>query len=273
MKYFPNAAFLFALFGVISCVKVEPPEPVPNYSVYGVISPSDEYIQVFLARTFSLDEPFSIDSLKFIPNAKITLTSNGIAKELRLNTKSKEYESLNNGFLRENQTYQLTIYVGKDTISSSTTIPVAPKLVLDKSDVFGNNGQVRVSWDKTSSTKSHYRLTGLVDFDTAFVPFFYWDSETYIWKIESKDFPESKISSPLGNFDFAQYTKAKITIELESLDEALFDFNNKLDAVQIRTSFTKKFEAPVFFKSTVKNAVGVFGSYSKSSIQFNLTKP
>lgn len=273
MKQFGKSlVFLITLLS-LACVKVESPDPVPNYSVYGVISPMDEYIQIFFGKTFALGEAFSIDSMKFVPNAKVTLTSNGVIKELKFNSKSKEYESMNNGFLRENQTYQLNIYVGKDSIFSTTTIPVSPKLILVEGDVSGNNGQVRVSWNKTTTTNANYRLTGAADFDTPFVPFFYWDSEFYVWTAESRNFPESTILSPLGNFDFAQYTDADVTIELESLDAAWYDFEKKLGNLLRQSSFTKKFEAPIFFKSNIKNAVGVFGSYSKNIIQFKITKP
>lgn len=264
---------LLTFWVTLACVKVEPPEPVPNYSVYGILSPTDEYVRVFVANTFALGEAFSIDSMKFVPNAKVTLTSNGVEKELKLNAKTKEYETLNEGFLRENQTYQLNIYVGKDTIYSTTKIPVTPKLVLEKGDVFGNNGQVRVSWNNAAAGNSYYRLTGFVNLNAPFVPFFYWDTERYIWKTESKNFSEAKISSPLGNFDFAQYADADVTIELESLSESLSDYKNNIDAFQTQTPFIKKFEAPIFFKSNIKNAVGVFSSYSKSTIQFKITKP
>lgn len=257
-----------------SCVKVESPQPVPDYSVYGVISPNDEYIRIFVGKTFGIDEPFSLDSMKYLPDAAVTLTSEGTSKTLKLNATTKEYEVLNDGFLRENKTYTLTILTGDDIISAITTIPKAPKLTLDKSETAGNAGQVRVSWDKTIDGRpAYYRLTGTADFNSPFTPYFYWDSSPYLWKTENKNSNGSRIESPLGNFDFSKDTEAEVMIELESLDYALFDFKEKLDAVQVRTDFTKKFEAPIYFASTVKNAVGVFSSSSTSQITFKLKKP
>lgn len=77
----------------------------------------------------------------------------------------------------------------------------------------------------------------------------------------------------MGNFNFIEpFRKAEIEITLQALDENWYDFNLKLDAVQQRTSFSKKFEAPIFFKSNISNAVGVFGSVSENSLKINLNK-
>lgn len=267
--------FITLLIGglIASCIKVEPPAPVPNYSVYGILDDTEENIHVFIGRTFGIDELFSLDSLKHIPNAAVTITSNGVTKMLTLNTVTKEYETKNNGFLRSGQTYKLKAVIGDDVISAETTVPFAPQLRLVKGEVVGNSGQIRVAWNlPLNDNSTYYRLTGGVNFNEPFVPFFYWDAEYYLWQVEGKNVTASTVTSPLGNFDFGKYNNGEVTIELESLDQTWFDFKGKLDAVQNRTSFTKKFEAPIFFKSTIQNAVGVFGSTAKSSLTFNLSK-
>jgi hypothetical protein len=269
---------LFLFFVLIAsqyaCIKVEPPNALPEYSVYSLLNPTDSLIQVFIARTYSLNESFPIDSGRYISGALVKISDGANEMTLELNSYNKVYEAANHGFLKSGKTFYLTVVIGTDTLSSETSIPEAPELKLEQRGVSENSGQVTVSWNKPQPVSNEFfRLTGNVEFNSSFFPFFYWDSTPFLWQTESRLISNDVIYSPVGNFDFAQYDSARIHIVLESLDENWFDFKNKLDAVQLRTSFSKKFEAPVYFNSNVKNAIGLFGSFSQTEINFILSKP
>ncbi|MFN8432061.1 MAG: DUF4249 family protein [Spirosomataceae bacterium] len=263
---------MFSLISLSSCIKVEPPQPLPLYSVYGILNPSDTTIKIFLGKTFSINESFSYDSLKFVPGAKIFIeTHNKTRKQLFLNNDTKEYETPNNGFLIGGNTYYLKISVNGDTLTASTRIPNIATIKLEEKSINNNICEIVVSWDKNlESEYNNFRLIGHVNTNSPIIPGFYWGSDLYLRKINGNDIEGNKIFSPTGSFDITDFSDANISIQLETLDSILYDFIEKLDAVQTRTSFTKKFESPIFFKSNVKNGSGVFGSMTKSELIISL---
>ena len=266
--------FLILVIWQISCISVEQINPVPNYSVYSILNPSDSIIKVFVAKTYGIEEYFSIDSLKYISNGKVILESeNKISKQLFLNKNTKEYVALNDGFLKPGKRYYLTIIIKKDTISSNTKIPEYSEIKVELNNVQNNIGQVIVSWNKTIEPNSqNYRLLGSVNTNSPITPGFFWGEDLFLNKINGKNVSGNNVVSPLGSFDFTSFSNANVLVELEVLDSGLYDFREKLDAIQIQTSFTKKFEAPIFFNSNIDNAVGVFGSMTHSEITINLHK-
>jgi hypothetical protein len=263
---------IFSLICLSSCIKVEPPQPLPLYSVYGILNPSDSIIKIFLGKTFKINESFSFDSLKFVSGAKIFIESdNKTSKQLFLNNDTKEYETPNNGFLIEGNTYYLKISVNGDTVTASTRIPNRATIKLEEKSIINNTCEILVSWDKNSVSESNnFRLIGHVDTNSPITPGFYWGSDLYLRKINGNDIEGNKIFSPTGSFDIKDFSNAYISIQVETVDSILYDFLEKLDAVQTRTSFTKKFESPIFFKSNVNNGSGIFGSITKSELIFSL---
>lgn len=266
--------FLLLSVGLFSCIEVEKPAPLPAYSVYSILNPSDSIISVFLAKTYSLNENFPLDSSKYIPDAEVIISNIDTQKKLTLNPKTKVYEARNNSFLKEGDQYKLEIRLAsEEMISAKTTIPITPKLIIDDQSVNNQTGQIVVSWDRPRPDQNEFfRLLGTIDFQSSFTPFFYWDTELALWQTESRFEAGSKITSPLGNFDFSQNDSVEVKIILESLHEDWYDFNGKLNAFQTRTSFTKKFEAPVYFKSNLNNALGIFSSTTSTELTLKMYK-
>jgi hypothetical protein len=264
--------YFFLLFFVsLGCVRVEEINSIPKYSVYCVLNPDEAKIELFLSNTYAINQNFPIDSGKYIRNAKVVVKSNNRSVTLFLNEKTKKYESPNLNFLKENNEYSLQILINQDTLNAQTFIPSKPNLTVEESTIIKNEAQIRVKWLKDKINKTYYRLLGSVDTGAASNPFFYWDNEFGIWRTSGEYSSENTIRSPIGNFVFPSTSKeVDVLISLESLDNYWYQFKNKLDALLIRDSFTKKFESPIYYQSNITNAVGVFGAFTKTEINLKI---
>jgi hypothetical protein len=253
---------------------VEEIQNIPNYSVYCILNPDAAGIELFLADTYGINEPFPLASGKYIKNARVSIADGSHSKTLLLNEKTKKYEAENLGFVKGNSTYFLRIIIGQDTLNARTFVPSQTELVIEEAEVYENEAIVRVAWEKDKQNNTSYRLSGSVDAGTASNPFFYWGSEFGIWRTAGEYSSDNFIRSPVGNFSFAKALgKVNVQIILESLDNNFYQFRNKLDALLIRDSFTKKFESPIFYTSNVSKAVGIFGAYTKTEIVLEMKNP
>lgn len=267
------AFYLFICTIIVSCIKVEEIQPIPKYSVFGILNASDSITSVFIGKTFVINENFPIDSGKAINGALAQIKGENIVINLQQNKKNKKYEALTKGLLRSGEKYELEIKINGDLLKGETKLPEIPILNILKAEILNSYAQILVSWNKSKKSNLSYRLFGNVDVKAPTFILFYWGTSQGLWKTKDENTKQNTIYSPVGNFNFVEpFKNAEVEIVLQALDENWNDFNSKLDAVQLRTTFSKKFEAPIFFNSNVSNAVGVFGSLSETSKKINLNK-
>ncbi len=271
MKKIALFFFIHILFN--SCIKVEEVQPIPKYSIFGILNPSDSISSIYIGKTYMINEVFNLDSGKAINGAFVKIKGKNFEVNLKQNKLNKKYEAVTKGLFKPGESYELEIIVNTNILKAETIIPDNPVLKIEKAEIINAQPQILVSWRKSKMNNSSYRLFGNVEVNSPTFILFYWGTSQGLWKTKDENTNEKVIYSPIGNFNFIEpFRKAEIEITLQALDENWYDFNLKLDAVQQRTSFSKKFEAPIFFKSNISNAVGVFGSVSENSLKINLNK-
>ncbi|MBX2951542.1 MAG: DUF4249 family protein [Leadbetterella sp.] len=265
--------YLFLLFcfisGLSSCVNVEDAPDIPDTSVYSMISPQDTLIEVFLAKVYRRADFIPLDSGKYIPDAKVYLFSKTDSLELKLNRRTKKYDSRNAEFIKNGETYYLKIYLENKILSAQTRVPDKYTPVITDISVSDNLATLSLEWSKSGDQKGLYRVLSSVDFDTNLLTGFFWGNTGGVLDTQDTYFKGEKIILTDGNFIIPENaTKADLYFSHYSYDEAGYNFIRKLDVIQNRTEFLKHFEAPVFLEYNIDGgAIGVFGSFSNYEIR------
>lgn len=266
MKKAFSSALLFLL--VWSCVVVEKGEILPQYSVYSILTPEDSVINVFVGKVFEIGERFNIDSGKYIKEADVFIQSGDENRKLRFNTRTKSYRAINDGFLKYGQKYIVEVSPANGPkLRAETTIPEKPASLQIAEELEEQDFSVQVKWEDRSNERNFYKLSGETQAErlSLILPLS-WENGGAIWRTNDAYNSGKIINSPLGIINGLDKVTGKldVRISLYSMGESYFLFDRKLEEIQLRNSFTEKFESPIFFPSNIVNGLGFFGSYAKT---------
>lgn len=261
------ALFIFSCL-LLSCIEVDTDITMPRASVFSLVSPSDSIISVFVGRVYERGEPILLDSGKYLSEAKVSIRSSTVIKDLMFNNKTKFYEGVNNSFIQPDEPYTLNVEVEGLSIQGATRVPAQYALTVDTL-----NKEVNVSWKKGSAF-GNYELTGAAVFEGYFQGRFSWGAKGGIWDTADDQHTGETVTAPAGIITFPETVrKVLLNIRLRAYDPHTYDFIKKEEILENRTELFKRLEAPVFLNSNLgENAVGLFGSYTESKTEISIEK-
>ena len=241
--------------------------------------------QLNLYRTVSFFAPDQELPTLFARNANVEISSVEGIDYLQMDSLYNKYycrwEYFYSGTveIKTNLSYQLNIdFNGKSYNATTTTNVIAPKIdsvtyIEEFQDIFGQHEGVVVDFsDEIGPNYYRYQMDRLLDTSTLatlkdnFVPCIIND-ETYpisevgrfVYFDTGKDgLPVKFIVEPAY-----KHREGNVgTVIIQSLDKISADFFNSLDEQRLGT--VNPFVEPVFLKSSIEGAVGVFGTISPS---------
>ncbi len=249
-----------------SCIKVDSVQPLPKYSIYGIIAPHDSLLSVFVGKVYAIGQSFPSDTGKYVSTAKVWLESELGIKELFFNKVTKKYQSLNNNYIKSEKVYTLKIKLNDGEMMEATTVvPNDIQNFTFSKAIIADDFILETSWNDDPKIKNYYKLTGLPQSKSYYSPYFYWDKSLVVWRVGDNE--GKTIKSPQGLLqNISKYDGVYILLTLQNMEKIYFDFDNKLVAIQNRSSFTEKFETPILFESNIKNGLGLFSSYTEKQV-------
>jgi hypothetical protein len=256
---------------IVACIDV--PEPQSNTDkifVYCVINPDDEITNLTLNKLYNVNTIIPVDSGKSIENAVIKIIGDKGNLNLTYNRKNQRYESPSKGFFESENTYILQITNGDKVYRANTTIP--PKHAIQVKNIQKDNNLVtmEIGWNKVGNTPVHFAIFGQVELSSTSFGFFNFGNTSGVWKSKSTS---SYYETPIGNFTFpASFSSSKVILTLRSQEPIWREFEDNLLNVQNRTSFSKNFESPLFFKFNIEGAYGIFSSFQEHQIAIQINQ-
>jgi hypothetical protein len=254
----------------VGCVDVPKPyQSTDKTFVYCVINPDDEITNLTLNKLYDVNTVIPVDSGKSIENAIIKIIGDKGSLNLKYNRKNQRYESPSKGFFESENTYTLQIINGDEVYRATTTIP--PKHTIQVKNIHRDNNLVtmEIGWNKIGNVPVHFAIFGQVELSATAFGFFNFGNTAGVWRAKNT---RNYYETPIGNFTFpASFTFSKVILTLKSQEPVWGEFEDNLINVQNRTSFSKNFESPLFFKFNVEGAYGIFSSFQEQqlTIQFN----
>jgi len=254
----------------VGCIDVPKPNPsVDAVFVYCIINPDEEITHLTLNKFYDVNTVIPVDSGKSIENAGIKIIGDKRSLDLVYNAKSQRYEAPSKGFFESEKTYTLQIAHENKNYRASTTIP--PKHTIQVKNIQKDNNLVtmEIGWNKIGNVPVHFAIFGQVELSATAFGFFNFGNTAGVWRAKNTS---NYYETPIGNFTFpASFTFSKVILTLKSQEPVWGEFEDNLINVQNRTSFSKNFESPLFFKFNVEGAYGIFSSFQEQqlTIQFN----
>jgi Domain of unknown function (DUF4249) len=266
-----SIVYLLISILIVACIDIpEPQSNTNNIFVYCVINPDDEITKVTFNKLYNINTVIPIDSGKSIENAVIKII--GVKGNLNFiyNKKNQRYESLSKGFFESENKYTLQINHGEKVYRANTTIP--PKHTIQVKNIQKDNNLVtmEIGWHKNGNVPVHFAIFGQVELSSTSFGFFNFGNTSGVWKSKNTS---SYYETPIGNFTFpAAYTSSKVILTLKSQEPIWGEFEDNLINVQNRTSFSKNFESPLFFKFNLEGAYGIFSSFQEQQTTIQINK-
>lgn len=256
---------------IVACIDVpEPQSNTDNIFVYCVINPEDEITNLTLNKLYNVNTVIPIDSGKSIENAVIKIIGDKGILNFTYNKKNQRYESPSKGFFESEKMYALQITHGDNICKATTTIP--PKHTIQIKNIQKDNNLVTmdIGWNKIGNVPVHFAIFGQVELSSTTFGFFNFGNTAGVWKSKNTS---SYYETPIGNFFFpASFSSSKVNLTLKSQEPIWGEFEDNLINVQNRTSFSKNFESPLFFKFNVEGAYGIFSSFQEQQITIQINQ-
>lgn len=262
--------FIFSTL-IVGCIDV--PEPNPSIDavfVYCIINPDEEITHLTLNKFYNVNTVIPVDSGKSIENAKIKIIGNNKSLDLVYNSKRQRYEAPSKGFFESENTYTLQVAHENKNYRATTTIP--PKHIIQVKNIQKDNHLVtmEIGWNKIGNVPVHFAIFGQVELSATSFGFFNFGNTAGVWKSKKTS---TYYETPIGNFIFpTTYAKSRVNLTLKSQEPIWGDFEDNLILVQNRTSFSKNFESPLFFKFNVEGAYGIFSSFQENHVTIELNQ-
>ncbi|MDP1814709.1 MAG: DUF4249 family protein [Leadbetterella sp.] len=264
---------LYFIVSILTLACIDVPEPhksTDEIFVYCVINPDDEITNLTLNKLYKVNTLIPIDSGKSIENAVIKIIGDKGNLNFTYNKKNQRYESPSKGFFESENTYTLQITNGDKVYRATTTIP--PKHAIQVKNIQKDNNLVtmEIGWIKVGNVPVHFTIFGQVELSSTSFGFFNFGNTAGVWKSKNTS---SFYETPIGNFTFpASYSSSKVILTLKSQEPIWGEFEDNLINVQNRTSFSKNFESPLFFKFNIEGAYGIFSSFQEQQITIQINQ-
>jgi hypothetical protein len=267
-----NSVILLFFMAVIifACKKVPiTPNTTPKYSVYAVLNPNEPTIKVFANRVFILRDTV-FQAKNTINNALITISDGKNSKSLTYNTKTGNYEALNDSFLKPKTTYTLkAIFFNTDTLLAQTTIPATIENIIIDKKVDKNNVSIKLNWLLDPLYTKNIKITSYKDSKgiTGFSQTLLWDNN-FSWRKIIENNYGNTFQTPEGTaFGIESLPDLTYTIFIDNFDKQAFEEDLKIEKQnQVQGTIFEKFETPYILPSNIKNGVGLFGSKTKTEV-------
>ena len=264
--------FLITLIAlsINACKIVDKSIILPKYSVYGILCPTDSLVSVFVGKVYEVNQVFPTDTGKYISSAKVYISNSEKKEQLIFNKKTKKFELINKGFLEYNKTYLLEVNINNSILlKAKTTIPDEIENIKTNKEINENDANITISWQDSPKNTNFYKLEAKMESSNLglYLPF-NWEKSGSFWRTNDV-FKEGRIiNSPYGTLPNLDKATGKIGISLTifNMEKLYFDFDKKIESVQIRDTFTEKFESPIILESNMENGLGLFSSYTKKNI-------
>jgi hypothetical protein len=253
-----------------ACIVVDESIIIPKYAVYSILCPTDSLISVFVGKVYEVNQSFPTDTGKYISSAKVFISNSEKKEQLIFNRKTKRFELANKGFLESNKQYFLEVNIDNTILlKAKTTIPDEVENVKTNKEINENDANVIISWQDSPQNTNFYKLEAKTESSNLglYLPF-NWEKSGSYWRTNDV-FKEGKIiNSPYGTLPNLDKVTGKIGVLLTvfNMEKLYFDFDKKIESVQLRDTFTEKFESPIILESNIENGLGLFSSYTKKNI-------
>lgn len=264
---------LLIIIAQFSCKEVSIPTEKPQYNVYCILNPEDKKIELFLGKTFSLNNKITLDSGKVVKDAMVKIISNDSFVTLNFNSLTKKYETNNEGFIQEEKKYSLEIVLNNEAkpLLAETIVPKKVGEINYEFQTEANNATLRLSLKNETTQSEFYSVVVNFIMSTTFYGHFSWDGDSNIWWSES--IANSILKTPTGvitNFDKIP-KETKLAFNIKNYDKFYFDYAQKNTKRQQQDGgLIEKFSQPVVLPSNIQNGLGIFSSFTEKQIIINL---
>ncbi|CCH53521.1 hypothetical protein BN8_02622 [Fibrisoma limi BUZ 3] len=279
----------------------------PNKLVVSAfISPQDTVLTVKVNRTRPIGDPYSATS-GLVTDANVTLTNAGRSLSLLYNDDQQQYQASPARLpIRSGQTYTLTVQTpdGLRVSSSCTVPPTVPvqKIVLDSVQETNGNKQyvVQLAWRDPSRTKNYYQTIGAFTYLRSCVTCspaekasqrpvrapIAFSAPANLGGLVSDNLRDgSVLTSEWGQLQADStdkatstsktifrdyYARATVMAVLLHVDEAYYRYHA---AAELAARYDgNPFAEPVMIPSNIKNGLGCFAAYNKSTLLVTLKR-
>ena len=220
-----------------------------------------------------------------IQEASVVITEDGVPETLapgtffNFNTCLTEYFYRGRRAVRTGHAYGLTIVADGHTYAATTSTAIAAvpitavEYVKAFTDVYGEHEGIKVSFHDPAGQANYYRFS-LVRTLTSSRPRFEGDTNRYCARgpfvdeeIGRSVYPDASTDGQDMYFIIEPANKHKAgqtgAIRLQTLDPASARFFDQLDRQKL--ALTNPFVEPVFLKTEIPGAIGVFGALNQSA--------
>ena len=288
MRTFLFFALLLAgtTVGLLGCTKdvtIAPNPYAPKVSIECVLVP-DALPKLYLTRSRSFLGTDVNTLHDAIPGASVVITEDGVPETLRpgsffnFNTCLTEYFYRGLRRVRTGHDYGLTVVADGQTYTATTSTKITAVQITSTeylpvfTDVYGEHEGVKVSFHDPAGERNFYRF----EMARTLVhsrPRFEGDTNRYcyrgpfrdeeigrsVYKDAATDGQDMSIVIEPAN----KHAKGDVgTIRLQTLDPASARFFDQLDRQKL--ALTNPFVEPVFLKTEIPGAIGVFGAVNQS---------
>jgi hypothetical protein len=274
-----------ALGGCTKEIAIQPSAYVPKLGIECVLVP-DSLPKVYLTRSQSFLGT-DVNALRdAVPNATVEISEDGTPETLtpatffNYNTCLTEYFYRGRRPARTGHDYALRVVVDGQTYTATTTTRITPVQITSVeylpnfTDVYGQHEGIKVNFHDPAGEQNFYRFS-MVRTLTRSRPRFEGDTNRYC---ATKPFLDTEIGRSVYKDDLTDgqdmslvaepanvHKKGDIgLIRLQTLDPASARFFDQLDRQKLAQ--TNPFVAPVFLKTEIPGALGVFGAVNESQL-------
>jgi len=280
---FSNVAIGLIFLCAVGCVKVPPPEVLPEYAVFCVLSPEDSLLTVTLSRVVPVGERFRLDSTVVVPASAVMLTEGLNTVRLAFNPRTRRYEAPNNRFVRPDAIYSLTVQLpDHPPLLARCTVPSVCPEFSTSGQLAGDDYVFTVDWPDIAGQENQYYLTGTVEggfptkpgqvtvgmtgisWGNGFNPRFF---------STDKDRDGQRQYAPEGTIRKAATATEPMVMELvlQNMDKTYFDYGQKgFGRIANDNGLFSRFREPILVSSNVENGLGIFGAFTQSKARFRV---
>ena len=279
------AAGAAAFWGCTKDVSLQPNPYPPKVGIECVLVP-DSLPKVYLTRSQSFLGT-DVNTLRdAIRNATVEISEDGVPETLapasffNFNTCLTEYFYRGRRPARSGHDYALRVVADGQTFTATTSTRLTPVEITNVeylptfTDVYGQHEGIRVSFRDPAGERNYYRFS-MARTLTRSRPRFEGDTNRYC---ATKPFQDLEIGRSVYKDELSDGQDMSLTVEpanthkagtvglirLQTLDPASARFFDQLDRQKLAQ--TNPFVEPVFLKTEIPGALGVFGAVNQSRV-------